>query len=323
MTLHGTVNPEGTPVEECVFEYGTSEEYEDTVPCEPKAEELGSSTNEVPVQAKIAGLRGGTVYHFRVVARKGSATVPGKDLQAGTPPIAVLSGEEATEVTAGGARLNALVDPEGLPVSRCEFEYGTGTAYGHVVRCEQKLAQIGFGAGPVPVSAQLAGLEANVTYHWRLSVRDPNGEAVSSGHTFVYRASGSGAGGLPDDRAYEMVTPPFKNGASVGTVLFGLHATPPGPQVGLCRRAMSRFGLFNDAPSPRDGQPVGRASRVRRRSLPVRTARTSPSARRPARGRASRTGSPGCLTARPPGCGGPPPVSRRRQTCPQSLACRV
>jgi hypothetical protein len=218
MTLHGFVNPEGTRVEECIFEYGTSEEYEATVPCEEKPEAIGSVPGEVPVEAKISGLRGGTTYHFRVVARKGSTIVPGKDMHASTPPVAILSGEEAGEVTGSSARLTALVDPEGLPVTRCRFEYGTSTSYRTVLPCEQRPAQIGFGTEPVPVSAQITGLEANITYHWRLSVGDPNGEVSGSDHTFVYPASNSE---LPDHRAYEMVTPPFKNGASAGTILFG------------------------------------------------------------------------------------------------------
>ena len=146
----------------------------------------------------------------------------GNDVQASTSTVPVLSGEEAVEVTAGSARLSVLVNPEGVQVSSCKFEYGTSAAYGTAVPCEQKLAQIGFGTEPVPVGVALSGLSPNITYHWRLSVRDANGEGYGPDHTFVYPASGSGASVLPDNRAYEMVTPPFKNGASIGTTFFGL-----------------------------------------------------------------------------------------------------
>ncbi len=39
-------------------------------------------------------------------------------------------------------------------------------------------------------------------------------------------------------------------------------------------------------------------------------------ARRPRPGHGTQTGSPGYPAARPPGCDGQPPVSRRRRTCP-------
>jgi len=222
--LEGEVDPEDGPVEECDFEYGTSTEYyEHSVPCEQSAEAIGQGTSPVPVGAKISGLLVGTTYRFRLVAKHENAethevtTVPGEGERFTTPVGAVLSGEEATEVTAGGARLNALLDPEGLPVTRCEFEYGTSTAYSHVARCEQRLAQIGTGTVPVSVSAQITGLSPNVTYHWRLSVKDPNGEAYAPDHTLIYSTVGAE---LPDHRAYEMVTPVRKDGASFGSVFY-------------------------------------------------------------------------------------------------------
>jgi hypothetical protein len=248
-TLNGTVNPRGAPVKECEFEYGTSSEYvatgkyEHTVKCEkPDAEELGSGTGDVPVHAKISGLLGGTTYHFRLVAEHENSehettTLPGEDEAFATPTVAVLSGEQADEVTAGGAQLKALLDPEGLPVTRCAFEYVQDDQYqaeapdpyakGRTVRCEQKLAQLGTGTEPVPVGAQLTELAPDTTYHWRLSVRDEHGTALSPDHTFVYSTVGPE---LPDHRAYEMVTPPFKNGALFGSVFEG--APPSVSQAG-------------------------------------------------------------------------------------------
>jgi len=221
MTLSGKVNPEASEVGECYFEYGTSSEYEHNVPCEQTPAQIGSGSAFEEVHAKLKGLLGGTTYHFRLVATKGTTAVPGDDAQAGTPRGPVLSGEQATEVTAGGARLNGLLDPEGLPVTRCRFEYGTSTTDATAVPCEQKLAQLGTGTEPVPVSALLTGLSPNTTYYWRLSVRDANGEAVASAveHTFVYPTTGAA---LPDGRAYEMVSPPAKDGASLGHTLSGV-----------------------------------------------------------------------------------------------------
>ena len=103
--------------------------YEHTAKCEETPQAIGSGTSDVPVQLEIKGLRGGTVYHFRVLARKGSTTVPGKDVPESTSTVPVLSGEEASEVTASSARLKALVNPEGVQVSSCRFEYAEAAKY--------------------------------------------------------------------------------------------------------------------------------------------------------------------------------------------------
>ena len=209
-TLDGGVNPEGSPVPECKFEYVTISRYEETgnyehtVPCEhPDAAEIGDGTGSVPVHAKIAGLLGGTTYRFRLLAEHENVMTHETKTAAGegevfpTSPIPVIAGGEAVDVTAGGAELRATVNPEGLQVSHCAFEYGTSTSYGLLVRCAQKKSVIGAGTEPVPVSAQLAELAPNTTYYWRLSVKDANGEGYEPGHTFVYPTTGAE---LPENR---------------------------------------------------------------------------------------------------------------------------
>ncbi len=213
--LAGEVNPGELLLGECRFEYGTSALYGESVPCEPGAEQIGFGTMPVEVYADLKGLLGGTTYHWRLVAASGVAGA-GEEFKTATVPV--IAGGEAREVTGSGAELHATVNPEGLPVSHCSFEYGTSTAYGRSVRCGQSLAQIGYGTEPVPVSAQLTGLESSTAYYWRLSVRDENGEAYEPGHSFNALTGGEG---LPDNRSYEMVTPPFKNGALLGDVFFG------------------------------------------------------------------------------------------------------
>ncbi len=235
-TLNGEVNPVGSPVSECYFEYATSSVfaaehvYDHTEPCkEPDAEQIGAGLNALPVQAKLAGLLGGTEYHFRLVGKKGTTTVDGNDETFTTATVPIVTGGEAKNLTLHpaappeepeqtvSAELRASVNPEGLQVTRCVFEYGTSTAYGASARCAQKKSAIGYGTEPVLVSAQLVGLAPDTKYYWRLSVRDepvtgePR-EAYEPGHTFVYGTEGSA---LPDGRAYEMVTPPFKDGAAL------------------------------------------------------------------------------------------------------------
>lgn len=222
-TLNGVVNPEGLPVTECYFEYGESSEYGQSVKCEePDAEAIGKGLDPVPVHAKLTGLHGGITYHYRLVARNANGTVEATDETFTTLTVPVVTGAEAANVTEGAAELRADVNPDGLQVSRCTFEYGTGQGtYGTSVPCEQRKVAIGFGTVPVPVSVKITGLTADSTYHWRLSVKDVNGEAFEPGHTFVYPTT-TGAE-LPDNRTYELVTPPFKNGSSVGGITFGTN----------------------------------------------------------------------------------------------------
>ena len=227
--LNGTVNPEGAEVSDCHFEYGTSTEYEHSVPCAQTPTEIGEGHEPVPVSAEITGLQGGTTYHYRLVVARGATSLSGEDEAFTTLPVPVVADGEATNLTvSGGAELRATVNPEGLQVTHCAFEYGTTPAYGASVRCAQKKAEIGAGTEPVLVSAQLSELELNTTYYWRLSVRDepvkgePR-EAFEPGHTFVFSTASAE---LPDHRAYEMVSPAQKNGGLIGDTFAGFE-----PQV--------------------------------------------------------------------------------------------
>ena len=182
VTLNGEVNPVGAPVSECYFEYATSsvfesqQVYDHTTPCEPKAEELGEGTAPRPVEAKLSGLLGGTEYHFRLVGKKGTTTVAGDDEVFTTATVPVITGGEAKNLTLHppvppeepeatvSAELRASVNPEGLQVTHCVFEYGTSREYGASTRCAQSKAAIGEGKEPVLVTAQLAGLAPDTTY---------------------------------------------------------------------------------------------------------------------------------------------------------------
>jgi hypothetical protein len=73
----------------------------------------------------------------------------------------------------GTVTLNGVVNPEGLLVSSCEFEYGTqAETYEHTAECSPAP---GSGNAPVAVSATINGLAAGITYHYRLGATDANG----------------------------------------------------------------------------------------------------------------------------------------------------
>ncbi len=83
-----------------------------------------------------------------------------------------LSTGTATEPAAGAFTLNGSVDPSGLAVTSCEFEYGTSTAYGSTAECA---SNPGSGSGAVAVSARVSGLQAGAEYHYRLVAGNANG----------------------------------------------------------------------------------------------------------------------------------------------------
>jgi DNA-binding beta-propeller fold protein YncE len=223
-TVSGSVNPMGSPVTECRFEYGETEDYGRSAACEaPAAGEIGSGQSPVAVHANLAGLQGGTTYHYRLlVANEPTGRLGAEDRQLSTPPTPLIANAAASNVTPSSADLSATINPLGVPVTSCTFEYGTTTSYGSSAPCAQSEAQIGSASTPVPVSASLSGLAPNTEYHWRLVAANANGSSEgtlgSADHTFVYSTTG---GALPDGRAYEMVTPPAKNCASIAHVAIG------------------------------------------------------------------------------------------------------
>jgi hypothetical protein len=87
----------------------------------------------------------------------------------------------APTMTTTVATLNGTVNPDGIEAS-CYFEYGTSTSYGESVPCA---ASPGAGSSPVPVSAELSGLQPGTLYHARLVATNENGTTVGEDVTFA------------------------------------------------------------------------------------------------------------------------------------------
>jgi hypothetical protein len=82
----------------------------------------------------------------------------------------------ASAVTTTSATLNGEVNPAGLEVTACVFEYGETTAYGQSAACETEDGEpVGSGTSAVPVHANLTGLHAGRAYHFRLAATNVNG----------------------------------------------------------------------------------------------------------------------------------------------------
>ncbi len=219
-TLNGTVKTNGLKLKDCHFDYGTDMSYGHSAPCVPAAGSIPADASEHAASAQLTGLTAGVTYHFRLVAgNENDAGEPatGEDATLETPPPPSIDSAAAVNVTGVSADLSARIDPRSFDTTY-RFEWGTSTGYGTSVPIPD--GDAGTGAGDVPVSTHLSGLSANTTYHWRIVARNENGTTTTADHTFVYDTSGAG---LPDHRAYEMVTPPGKNGAQVGDVFTGVR----------------------------------------------------------------------------------------------------
>lgn len=111
---------------------------------------------------------------------------------AATAPPAV-STETATAITRTTATLNGAVNPEGTPVTACQFEIGPFEGfYTETVPCAQTLPLSG--SSSVPVSAALTGLVAGNVYYYRLSATNENGTSEASAQSFATLPAVEGVG---------------------------------------------------------------------------------------------------------------------------------
>jgi sugar lactone lactonase YvrE len=109
-------------------------------------------------------------------------------LSYGEPPIAATG--TVTEVGEGEATLNGTVNPRGFEVEDCHFEYLTDAEYeanleaedppfegAETVPCAESTAEIGEGTSPVPVHADIGGLDPEERYRFRAVAKNEFGEA--------------------------------------------------------------------------------------------------------------------------------------------------
>lgn len=91
----------------------------------------------------------------------------------GTQPVGCFKARTlaAAPVAEHAATLNGTVNPSGLVVSECFFQYGTTLAYGQTAPCVPAAGELGTGSEPVPVTAAVGNLAAGTVYHFRLVAR--------------------------------------------------------------------------------------------------------------------------------------------------------
>ena len=87
--------------------------------------------------------------------------------------------QQATAVTENSARLNALINPKGFGTTYY-FEYGTDINY----NLKTVTQDAGSGMDPVPVFADITGLDQNQAYHFRVVAENSGGTSLGLDSSF-------------------------------------------------------------------------------------------------------------------------------------------
>ncbi len=201
-TLHGMVHPEGTPFSDCKFEYGLTSNagFEEEAPCNPSATDIAPDFAAHDVSAAVAGLQTGTTYKFRLVATNADGTTDGEVVTFTTSGPPVISEVRALDASQGAATIEGKINPSGFGTSY-HFEWGPTPSYGNQVPAEFE-PFIGSGSEPVRVSANLSGLTAGTTYHYRIVASSSAGTTATPDQMLETLNSC----GLPEGRCFELVS---------------------------------------------------------------------------------------------------------------------
>jgi hypothetical protein len=153
--------------------------------------------------------------------------------------------------TEDSAQIRAEINPEGF-AAKYRFEYGLeDCAVSTCASLPASGADLSAGLAPRTVGINLTGLQAGTTYHLRVVASNVYG--VDRGPDTTFRTSSPTDLGprLPEDRAWEMVSPPDKGDYDVlyGTPFEGSYTitSDDGNKVGF-----NSFGAFADS----KGSPI-------------------------------------------------------------------
>jgi len=179
-TLAATVNPGGGDTV-YRFEYGTEPTYGHFTPISPS---IGDDTVGHSVEAPVADLQPGTIYHFRVIAINFGGSSQGPDQTFRTPGPPRVDGSNGISTGLTTARLTAQVSSGGSPTN-VTFDYGVSTAYGSMT-------------SPLPIAedlvdhtatVNLTGLTPGTTYHFRTVATNAVGTVAGADLTFTTESS--------------------------------------------------------------------------------------------------------------------------------------
>ena len=165
---------------------------------------LGDEKEVVPA-VEVSGLSPSTQYTFCLLAfNEAEESALGSPVTFTTLSVVpVIEAESFSSVTSSSAQVTGQLNTENTPVDY-HYEYAPASTF---VSEPQRTAEVSLPASETPLAApaQLTGLKPGTEYRFRLVI-DGNGKTEEGvEETFTTRPVEST--GLPDERAYELVTP--------------------------------------------------------------------------------------------------------------------
>ncbi len=163
----------------CEVDYGTTNAYGTTVPCEQAL----PMTQPGDATVHLSGLETESVYHYRFRASNGNGTSIGPDRTFTPHWVAGLETGDATDIGPGTATLHGELNPSGES-THYYFEWGETKSYGHQ---SPAIPGTETSAGTLTqVEMSLAGmLTSATTYHYRLVAVNGLGTSRGSDREFT------------------------------------------------------------------------------------------------------------------------------------------
>jgi hypothetical protein len=225
---------------------------------------VAADDDPAPVSGKASGLLPNTEY---TVTLHGS-NLGGEDSEEASfktdavPPE--IGSRPSVPLSASSVRLRGYVNPRNSTVTECRFAWGANGAFDQSAPCEPMPTN---GNSPVEVAATITGLKANTQYSFHLIATSAAGTSQGPDRAFAPFAPPStspegplpGQGFLPHDRAWEMVSPPDKNGGDIASDTRRTRAASDGSAIGFI--SLVGFGdvagtnVVTDYLSVRSGTP--------------------------------------------------------------------
>jgi hypothetical protein len=293
----------------CEFDYVSDAKFTATewaeaqhAACNPGTVTGAGSTE---VSADPANLLPGVTYHLRLRAENQAGADEAVAGAFTTPPLAPAIGHTFVSVVGEGvATLNAEIDPRGATTT-VHFEYVTQEAFEATgfagATSTPESAPIGSDNQEHLIQAPVTGLSSGTSYRYRAVATNTAG--TSNGPDRGFRTAAAPEGGeetcpnaarraenssrrLPDCRAYELVSPPDKNGGDVSPDTSRTRAAQglaPGEPMAVQFTSHTAFGdargggISIDYMAIRDAQPLTQgwgthAITPQQNPMPVRSA---------------------------------------------------